>query len=184
MKSRIDVSRFRSYTFPRIVALATAVKDGKPNIITLAWHSPISSEPPLYGISVSPDRYSHDLILDSGEFVVNFPPFEVLDQVHACGRVSGRDEDKFELTGFTPIRGEKVRPPLIRECYAHLECKVVNNVTLGDHSWMTGEVLAAHADEERFENELVKDVRPIYYVGKDTYTSISTQREKLRSRNR
>lgn len=184
MKKSIDVRRFRTYSFPKIVALVTTIKNGKPNVFTVAWHSPISFDPPLYGISVSPKRFSHDMIIDSAEFVVNFPSFELVDKTHKCGRVSGRDKDKFELTGLTPIPAEKVKPPLIEECYSHLECKLVSYITMGDHTWITGEVLAVHADEDKFENDLVKDVKPVFYVGKDTYTSITDERKEFKSGNR
>ena len=184
MKEKIEIKRFHTYSYPKIVVLVTMVKDGRPNIITLAWHSPVSIDPPLYGIGIHPKRVSHDAILDSKEFVVNFPPMDILDKVHFCGRISGRDEDKFGSSGLTAVPSEKVGAPLIEECYANLECKVVEHVTLGDHTWIVGEILSVHADKEKFENELVKDTEPVYYVGKDIYTTISDKREKVTLRNR
>jgi len=184
MKKSVEIIRYRTYAFPKIVALVTTCKDKKPNVFTVAWHSPISFDPPLYGISVSPNRYSHDLIFDAKEFVVNFPPNEIAEKAHTCGRVSGRDHDKFELTGLTPIPASKVKPPLIKECYAHLECKLFEYTSLGDHTWFTGQILAVQADEDRFENDLIKDTKPVFYVGKDTYTTIIDEQRRLTSKTR
>ncbi|PJB22242.1 MAG: flavin reductase family protein, partial [Euryarchaeota archaeon CG_4_9_14_3_um_filter_38_12] len=78
----------------------------------------------MYGISMDPKRYSHNLIMDSKEFVVNFAPFSIVDKLHYCGRHSGRNVDKFRETGLTPVPAEKVNAPLIKECYSHLECRL------------------------------------------------------------
>ena len=179
MKTNVDPELYMNYAFPRITVLVTTVRDGKPNAFTVAWRSPISLEPPLYGISVRPNRYSHDAILEKKEFVVNFPDFEIAQATHTCGRVSGKHKDKFELTGLTTIPASKVAPPLVKECYAHLECRLFDKVTLGDPTWITGEVVAVHADEERFENGLLKDASALLYLGKDTYTTSKDERRKF-----
>ena len=183
MKKQIEASDYMTYAFPRITTLVTAMEGDRPNVFAVAWHSPISMAPPLYGISVSPKRHSHDLILQSKEFVINFPCIEIVDKVHMCGRTSGRDADKFALTGLTPVPAEKVRPPLIGECYAHLECRAVRHESLGDHTWFTGEILSVCADEEAFVNGLIGHVRPVYYVGKDTYTTITGERIRQGQKN-
>jgi flavin reductase (DIM6/NTAB) family NADH-FMN oxidoreductase RutF len=184
MKKSIEVAKYRTYAFPKITALVTSMKGDKPNVFTVAWHSPISSKPPLYGISVHPNRYSHELILEAKEFVVNFPDMALMEETHRCGRMSGRQKDKFELTGLTPMPAEKVKAPLIKECYSHLECRLYHHVTLGDHTWITGEVVAVHADEDRFENDVVKTAHPVLYLGKDMYTTVSGERSRIMPGNR
>jgi flavin reductase (DIM6/NTAB) family NADH-FMN oxidoreductase RutF len=179
MKKRIDVDKYRTYSFPKITVLVTTARDGKANVFTVAWHSPISIHPPLYGISVSPHRFSHDTIVDTKEFVINFPDFELVEKTHQCGRVSGREKDKFSLTELTPIPAAEVSAPLIEECYAHLECRLMSEMTLGDHTWLTGEVVAVQADEEKFDDGLVKKAKPVLYLGKNTYTTISGDRKRL-----
>lgn len=171
MKIEIDLKNFPEYTYPRQAVLVTVI-DVKPNILTASWHSPISRLPPLYGVSVHPKRFSHDIILKSKEFVVNHAPFKIVEQVHYCGRRSGREVDKFKETGLTAVKAKKVKPPLIKECYAHFECKLFDSFKLGDHTWIVGEVVAASVDKEYFDvvNKKRFDLKPALWLGAETYT--------------
>lgn len=140
--------------FPTVATLVTCVdEEGRANIITLGWSMKTSGDPPMVAISVKPSRYSHELIVSSGEFVLAIPTLEVVEALHYCGRHSGRDVDKFKETGLTPLPAEKVRPPLIKECAANLECRLVSQMTTGDHTIFVGEVLAAHINETAFDEE-------------------------------
>jgi len=136
-----------------VVVLTTCVDpEGKANIITLGMYMPISFDPPLICIGISPKRYSHDLIVNSGEFVVNVPAIHLEREMHYCGVNSGRDVDKFAKTGLTPLPAKKVKPPLIEECFGHLECKVVQSHVCGDHTLFVGEVLVSTVNEEVIAN--------------------------------
>lgn len=176
MKKNIELSKkWMYYTFPKMTVLLTVADKNnltKPNIITLAWHSPVSITPPLLGVSIDPRRYSHNLILDAGEFVVNFAELEILEDLHYCGRHSGRKFDKFQDTNLTPVSAQKVKAPLIQECYVNLECKLVEHNLYGDHTWFVGEVVAISVDDELFEGDILKTGKePVYYSGNDIYTS-------------
>lgn len=118
----------------------------RPNIITLAWVGTVCSEPPMVGIAVRPSRYSHALIRDIGQFVVNLPTSDLLQAVDRCGTVSGRDYDKFALCGLTPLPASRVQVPLIAECPLHLECVVRRTLSLGSHDLFIGEVVAVQSD--------------------------------------
>ncbi|MFQ6095375.1 MAG: flavin reductase family protein [Candidatus Bathyarchaeia archaeon] len=140
--------------FPTVATLVTCVdEEGKANIITLGWSMKTSGDPPMVAISVKPSRYSHDLIATGREFVLAIPTMEIVEELHYCGRHTGREVDKFKETGLTPVPAEKVRPPLIRECAANLECRVVSQMTTGDHTIFVGEVVAAHVNETVFDEE-------------------------------
>jgi flavin reductase (DIM6/NTAB) family NADH-FMN oxidoreductase RutF len=180
-----DLKKFYTYASPKSAILVTAVDEtGKPNIITLAWHSPVSIDPPLYGISIHPKRYTHELIEKTKEFVVNFPSWKLLEKVHHCGSVSGRKVDKFRQTGLTPWPSEKVRPPSRAECYLHLECKLGRSPALGDHTWFCGNIVAITADEGAFEDGILGEQGdPILYMGKDKYQNLRAQRVQMRKRN-
>ncbi|MGD2200529.1 MAG: flavin reductase family protein [Candidatus Bathyarchaeota archaeon] len=142
------------------VVLATCIdKGGAPNIITLGMYMPISHRPPLVCIGVAPQRYSHRLIEETGEFVINSPPINIEEEMHYCGTRSGRDVDKFKETGLTPIPSLEVRPPRIEECFGHLECRVVQSITCGDHTLFVGEVVATSADAEVMEGDLLDVLR-------------------------
>ncbi|KON30968.1 hypothetical protein AC482_02350 [miscellaneous Crenarchaeota group-15 archaeon DG-45] len=138
--------------FPTVATLATCVDgEGRANIIALGWAMKTSHDPPMVAISVMPSRFSHDLIARSGEFVLAIPTTEMLEELHYCGRHSGRGVDKFEETGLTPVPAKRVRPPLIGECPANLECRVVSRLTTGDHTIFVGEVVVAHVDEAAYD---------------------------------
>ena len=158
---------------PRLTILVTSIdKEGRPNIVTLAWSMITSFEPPMLAISVGPQRYSHDLIKDQGEFTVNIPTMEILKETLFCGRVSGKDYDKFKITGLTPETAEKVKPPLIKECIAHLECKVDGTMKTGDHTIFAGEIVRAIADKDRFDEKYdISSTNLIYHIGKNDFTT-------------
>ncbi len=119
----------------------------RPNIITLAWAGTVCSAPPMVGIAVRPNRYSHALIRDQGQFVVNLPTADQVEVVDYCGTVSGRDEDKFAHCHLTASPSSQVAVPLIAECPLHLECAVRQIIPLGSHDLFLGEVVAIQVDD-------------------------------------
>jgi flavin reductase (DIM6/NTAB) family NADH-FMN oxidoreductase RutF len=183
MKVEIPGPKAYRLLYPRHVVLVSCIDPAteKPNIITLAWSTPLSMDPPLVGISVAPKRYSHGLIQESKEFVINVPPMEILQKVAGCGSVSGRSVDKFSRFGLTPKRAKVVKAPAIEECFAHLECRLVDQVKTGDHTLFIGEVVAAYASEEAFDGNLisVKGIRGVYQVGGQTYCTLAPDLAKL-----
>ena len=120
------------YPLP-VVMVSVADKEGKQNIITIAWTGTICSDPPMVSISVRPERYSYHMIKETGEFVINLTTKELAFATDYCGVKSGRDVDKFAAMQLTPVRGEKVKAPLIAESPVNLECKVTEVKHLGTH---------------------------------------------------
>jgi flavin reductase (DIM6/NTAB) family NADH-FMN oxidoreductase RutF len=164
MKTNLGKERYSQAGPISPVVLVTSVdSEGKPNIITLGMYMPISHDPEQIVIGVSPKRYSHDLIVEQGEFVVNSPGIGMADKVHVCGVKSGRNVDKWAEAGLTAKPAQMVRPPIIEECYGHIECEVVNHVKCGDHTLFVGEVVAASIDEECIENGklILSSAKPI-----------------------
>jgi flavin reductase (DIM6/NTAB) family NADH-FMN oxidoreductase RutF len=153
MKKVLSRDRMSQAGPPSSVVLVTCIdKDGNPNIITLGMFMNISIRPLMVCIGVAPERYSHDLIKEQGEFAVNVPTTTIIDQMHECGVKSGRDVNKFASTGLTPIPAQRIRSPLIKECYGHLECRVVQAHTCGDHTLFVGEVVAASVNDNVLED--------------------------------
>ncbi|MHB8918026.1 MAG: flavin reductase family protein [Desulfocucumaceae bacterium] len=148
------------------VLITVASGDGKDNIITLAWVGTVNSEPPMISISIRPSRYSHDLLEDNGEFVVNLPGAGMVRELDLCGMVSGRDEDKFSMCEFGKLPASKVRAPLIDRCPVNIECVVREKLKLGSHDMYIGEILAVHVDEavldERGRIDFAK-MRPVAF---------------------
>lgn len=163
--------------YPCPVTLVTCVdKEGKPNIITLAWVGVACSDPPTIGIGIRPHRYSYGLIKDTKEFVVNIPTVDILREADYCGQVSGRDHDKFAETKLSPEPASRVKPPLIKECPVNLECVLQQVLGLGVHHLFLGRVVAVHVDEgmmdERGHMDYAK-ARPFVYNQPGEYRSLS-----------
>jgi len=164
------------FNYPMNPCLISSLdRDGRPNIMPAAWNSPFSHTPPLYGVAISPKRYSHESVSQLGEFVVNFVSFDYVKDMDFCGRVSGRDVLKFEKSRFTPVQGQVVKPPLIAESYASLECRTIDRRVYGDHTWFIGRIAAVTYESEAFEEVGIpnmRGLRPILYLGKNTYLTV------------
>jgi len=133
--------------YPVPAVLVSCGTGQRANIITLAWVGTLCSEPPLVGIGVRPSRYSHELIKEAGEFVINLPDARQVRWVDHCGMVSGRDEDKWAACGFTPAPATEVQVPIIAECPVNIECRVQRTLTLGSHDLFIGKAVAVQVDE-------------------------------------
>jgi flavin reductase (DIM6/NTAB) family NADH-FMN oxidoreductase RutF len=131
---------------PVVLASCGGTKGWKPNLITLAWIGSVCSEPPMLSISVRPERFSHDIIKTTGEFVVNVPSLAQARATDWCGVVSGRDTDKFAGSGLTPAPAMKVGCPIVRECPLNIECRVRRSLLLGSHTLFLAEVVAVQVN--------------------------------------
>ena len=111
--------------FPTPAALVTSIDaDGKPNVATAGEVFMMSLHPLIVAAGFRPATYSNKLIHATKEFVANLPTKDILEAVDYCGSVSGREVDKFEATGLTPLPAKHVKPPLIEECPVNVECQV------------------------------------------------------------
>ena len=109
-----------------------------PNIVTLAWVGTVNSDPPMCSISVRKERFSHGIIRDSGEFVINLCGQDQLRATDYCGVKSGRDEDKFAACGLTAVPVPGFAAPAIGECPVYLACRVQSIQELGSHDLFLG----------------------------------------------
>ena len=135
------------YPLP-VVMVSLADKDGRPNIITLAWVGTVCTNPPMVSISVRPERYSYPILKETGEFVINLTTKELAFATDYCGVKSGRDVDKFKEMNLTPIPASEVKAPMIAESPVNIECKVRQILPLGSHDMFLADVAAVHADEK------------------------------------
>lgn len=126
MEPRISMD-FKGAFWPAPVNLIT-VGIENPNIFTLGIVGAPCSRPPILTISVKPHRYSYQLLKAAGQFVVNFPTAEMVDQMWICGTRSGREIDKWKACGFTPVKGAVVDVPSIAECPVNIECTVEQEI--------------------------------------------------------
>jgi len=173
-KVKVDLELAYRLLHPRHTVLVTCTdKTGRANIITLAWSMPASIRPPMVVISIAPKRLSHRIIRETGEFVVNVPTMDIVRETLFCGRISGRECDKFKEAPLTPLHAKKVRPPIIKECVAHLECKLTHMIPTGDHTLFVGKVLTAYVNKGVFTKRFnIRRVKPVYHMGGDAFATI------------
>ncbi len=150
-KKTLDPGTFL-YPTPAVM-VSCADTGGNQNIIAIAWVGVLCSVPPTVAIGVTRARYSHGLIVDSGEFVINLPRADQVYALDYTGTYSGRDGDKFtalKLSAIDPTR--LLHAPLIGECPVNLECRVKHRLELGSHDAFIAEVVHVHADEDWVDN--------------------------------
>ncbi|MCW4005567.1 MAG: flavin reductase family protein [Candidatus Bathyarchaeota archaeon] len=173
MSGKVEVNSQYSYRLihpMHTFLVSCAGADGKPNVSAVAWVMPVSNDPALVAISLSPKRHSHTLIEASQEFVINVPTLELLQSVYACGSFSGRSFDKFKKAGLTAAPAKKVKAPIVQECIAHIECKVYDQVTAGDHTLFIGKILQTYADPGVFtERYSLENAKMLYHAGGNNF---------------
>ena len=133
------------YPIPAVMVSCTRPEE-KPNIITVAWAGNVCSSPAMLSISLRPERYSYDIIKETGEFVVNLTNRKLAYAADWCGVRSGRDHDKFSAMHLTPVSSVKIRAPGILESPVSIECHVTQCIKLGSHDMFIAEVLCVDVD--------------------------------------
>lgn len=128
-------------------------KAGKANIITVAWTGTICSDPPMAYISVRKERYSHPILMETGEFVINLTTEKLAKATDFCGVRSGRDVDKFKEMNLTKGKSSKIEAPSIQESPVNIECKVKQVIELGSHDMFLAEVVAVQVNEAYMDSK-------------------------------
>lgn len=134
------------YPVPAVMVSCKS-SEGISNIITIAWTGIVCSDPAMLYVSIRPERYSYDMIKNTGSFVVNIPNRSLAYAVDFCGVKSGRDINKFEHLGLTAHKSNLVDAPYIEQCPVNLECRVKDVIPLGSHDMFIGEILCVNVEE-------------------------------------
>lgn len=132
--------------YPLPAVMVSCGDDEVENILTVAWTGTICSDPPMCYISVRKERYSHEIISRTKEFVINITTEALAKATDWCGVKSGRDFNKFKEMHLTPEKGQIVKAPIIKESPLNIECRVVEVKELGSHDMFIAEVVAIDAD--------------------------------------
>ena len=176
-KVSLDAGKFYQH-YPRITTIVTARSGTRENAMAVAWNSPLSFVPPLFGVSISPQRFTHQLILESREFGVCFLTLDKAEKIAAIGGSKGGEIDKFETFHLAKEKAVKTSVPLLRDAYLSYECKLVADHTYGDHHWFVGQVVAVHIEEGILTGDELLDlhkVTPALYMGADRYVGAAPQ---------
>jgi len=171
--------------YPKVAAILTVNAGGKKNAMAAAWHSAISFKPPLYGVAVAPKRFTYQLIVESGEFGINFVPFEAAELIASVGGSGGSEMDKFHKFNMAEEEPLKTSVPILRDAYAAYECKLVENKIYGDHAWMVGEIVVVHFTDDFFTANGTLDLsklNPALYLGAELYITANSKSERLLDR--
>jgi len=146
--------------------LVTSHYKERNNVLTVAWQTPVAHNPPMVGIAIKKNRYSHYLIKEGKEFVINIPDINLIEPVRFCGSVSGREIDKIKEINLTVVDSKTVKPLKIEECIGWLECKVITSVECGTHTFFVGEITFSEVKKEMIEGEYWKEgVKLLHHLG-------------------
>lgn len=143
-KKDFPVSNVRRFLEPGPIVLVSSAWKGKTNIMTMGWHMMMGFEPSLIGCYIWDENHSHDMIRKSRQCVINIPTIDIATKVVGIGNCSGRDVDKFAKFGLTASPGEKVDAPLIEECFANVECRLIDSSLIRTYNLFVFEAVQAH----------------------------------------
>ncbi|RPJ83837.1 MAG: flavin reductase family protein [Acidobacteria bacterium] len=144
-KTDVPVENIRRYLEPGPIVLVSSAWNGRHNIMTMGWHTVMEFSPSLVGCVISEANHSFEMVRRSRECVINLPQADLVDVVVGIGNSSGAEVDKFERFGLTADVAERVRAPLIRECYANFECRLADDRLIDDYNFFIWKVVKAHA---------------------------------------
>jgi flavin reductase (DIM6/NTAB) family NADH-FMN oxidoreductase RutF len=165
------------FYYPRLVCVV-GVRDeakGTTNFAPVTWATPLSSDPPMYGICLSPKTYTHQLVLKTGEFTVNFLPANEGSLAESLGKLSGREVDKVRALGLQLESGEVLATPMLSAAYASAECLLLERHQIGEETLFVGEVQGLHLGVGAFDDDGVLQigrVAPLLYLGSNRYATV------------
>lgn len=155
------------------LVMVSSMYGEKYDITPVAWHMPVQKKPPVIVLEISESHFIYECILKTGDFVVNIPPASLVEEIVKCGKVSGRDHDKFGMCGLRPVPSKEVSSPSLEEALAVLECVLVRDEhLLKEYNMVLGEVKYAEADEGAFdEHWLFRDesAKTVHHLGDITF---------------
>lgn len=164
------------FYYPRLVCVVGVLDEAKEtcNFAPVAWATPLSSAPPLYGVCLSPRTHTHKLVLTAGEFTINFMAHDDASIVAAMGKLSGRTTDKVKALGLALDPPDALRTPTLARAYASAECLLVARHQVGDQTLFAGEVQSIRYRPDAFDEAGVLHpgrVAPLLYLGAGRYVS-------------
>lgn len=174
-RKSLPLSKVYGLLEPGPVVMLTTACDGRANIMTMSWHTMMDFEPPLVGCIISNRNHSFGMLRASNECVVNIPTVEIAEKVVGCGNTSGAETDKFKIFGLTPLPAALVCAPLIAECYANLECRVVDSSMVDKYCLFVLEVVKDWIDPA------VKNPQTIHHLGSGSFM-VAGEKIKLKSK--
>jgi flavin reductase (DIM6/NTAB) family NADH-FMN oxidoreductase RutF len=151
------------------VVLVSSLLKGRAGITPIAWHMPVSDDPPIVALEIWKDHFIHKAILETGDFVINIPSSNMAEMVRKLGSVSGKKIDKFEKFGLAKEPGKKVESPRLKSAIAVIECKLRREeAILKKYSVIIGDVVYAEAEKDIFTDRWHPEKngpKPLHHLG-------------------
>ena len=147
-KQKFPLSKVYTLLGSGPVVLISSSLNGKHNIMPIAWTTMLDFDPPIIGCCIGDHSYTFQIVKKTKEFAINIPTSKLIKKVYGCGQVSGKSADKFKMFKLTPEPASKIKAPLIKECYANLECKVVDTAMINKYNLFVVKVVAAWIDRK------------------------------------
>jgi flavin reductase (DIM6/NTAB) family NADH-FMN oxidoreductase RutF len=144
-KRDFPTAKIRQFLKPGPIVLVSSAWKGKRNIMTMGWHMVMEFSPALVGCLISSGNHSFGMIRQSNECAINIPTADLAEEIVGIGNYSGAEVDKFEKFKLTAVPGDFVKAPLIAECYADLECRLVDESLIRKYNIFIFEVVSARA---------------------------------------
>lgn len=163
--------RFVHFYPATVVVIGVYAPDGRANFMPAVWHGGLSFDPPLFGVGVSPKRYTHELLTKAAAFSVSMHPYQQARLIQKIGSVSGRQVDKVAAFGLAPVRGRALDVPILGGAYAAYELEKTDRLTTGDHDLFIGRLRGLWENEEVFaQNAIDPKLAPsLLYYGRYRY---------------
>ncbi len=174
-KKSLPLSKVYSLLESGPVVMVTTARKEKSNIMAMSWHTMMEFEPPLVGFVMSDLNYSFGMLKATKECVINIPTVDIAEKVVGCGNTHGDKVNKFEKFGLTPKSASLVGAPLIDECHANFECRVVDTKMVAKYGFFVVEVVKAWIDPK------VKNPQTIHHLGKNNFM-VAGERIKIKSK--
>ena len=153
MNEKISLEKPATLLSPVPAVMVSCGNGDEANIITIAWTGIVNSNPPMVSISVRKERFSHHLLMQEKEFVINLPTQEQVETLDWVGVKSGRDVNKWKERNLTKGKAEKVSCPVIAECPVNLECKVTQVLELGSHDLFLAEIVNVQVQKDLMDTK-------------------------------
>ncbi|MEO8558511.1 MAG: flavin reductase family protein [Rhodospirillales bacterium] len=180
-KSPFRLSAIRRYLEPGPIVLVSSTYKGETNIMTMGWYTVMEFTPSLIGCIIASSNHSFELIRRSRQCVINLPTTKLIDQVVGIGNSSGAAIDKFDQFGLTTKSAKHVKAPLIGECHANFECKLVDGHLIDKYNFFIFKCVAAHVAPTP------KHPQTLHYTGDGVFMvagKIVSRRRQFRLENR
>jgi len=164
MKKSFPLSQVYRLLEPGPIVMISTARKGRANVMTMSWHTMIDFTPPLVGLIISNRNHTFNILKTTKECVINIPTMKIAKQAIGCGNTTGRKIDKFKRFGLTRLPASLVKAPLVGECYANLECKVVDAKMATKYNLFVVKVIKAWIDP------VVKRPRTLHHHGMGVFT--------------